>query len=173
MISSLNGANSPYFTNIMEYRNGTGPLDPDSDSDSVMMTPVIANGEVVDYRQDMSLSDGREMFKYGTNPLDNDTDGDMMPDFYSSTGLNETNDNWSSYMKIQVQWIEVTPQNWKPIQFSDGQITRPQLDWTWFTHDATDPMMLLRMRITMENGSALGASVIMSHTTTSRNTMQL
>ncbi|GIS51288.1 MAG: hypothetical protein Ct9H90mP26_0750 [Methanobacteriota archaeon] len=30
----------------------------------------------------MSLSDGREMFKYGTNPLDNDTDGDMMPDFY-------------------------------------------------------------------------------------------
>ena len=33
----------------------------------------------------------------------------------------------------------MTPQNWKPIQFSDGQITRPQLDWTWFTHDATDP----------------------------------
>ena len=135
-----NGANSLYFTNIMEYRNGTGPLDPDSDSDSVMMTPVIANGVVVDYRQDMSLSDGREMFKYGTNPLDNDTDGDMMPDFYEfHRGWNETNDNWSSYMKIQVQWIEVTPQNWKPIQFSDGQITRPQLDWTWFTHDATDP----------------------------------
>ena len=116
------------------------PSDTDSDSDSVMMTPVIANGVVVDYRQDMSLSDGREMFKYGTNPLDNDTDGDMMPDFYEfHRGWNETNDNWSSYMKIQVQWIEVTPQNWKPIQFSDGQITRPQLDWTWFTHDATDP----------------------------------
>ena len=77
---------------------------------------------------------------YGTNPLDNDTDGDMMPDFYEfHRGWNETNDNWSSFLKIQVQWIEVTPQNWKPIQFSDGQITRPQLDWTWFTHDATDP----------------------------------
>ena len=135
-----NGANSLYFTNIMEYRNGTGPLDPDSDSDSVIMKPVIVNGVVVDYHQDMSLSDGREMFKYGTNPLDNDTDGDMMPDFYEFyRGWNETNDNWSSFLKIQVQWIEVTPQNWKPIQFSEGQITRPQLEWTWFTHDATDP----------------------------------
>jgi len=64
----------------------------------------------------------------------------MMPDFYEfHRGWNETNDNWSSFLKIQVQWIEVTPQNWKPIQFSDGQITRPELGWTWFTHDPTDP----------------------------------
>ena len=88
----------------------------------------------------MSLTDGRELFKYGTNPLDNDTDGDMMPDFYEHyRGWNETNDNWSSYLKIQVQWFEVTPGNWKPIDFSDGIITRPSLDWTWFTHDPTDP----------------------------------
>ena len=135
-----NGASSLYFTNIMEYDNGTGPLDPDSDSDSILMTPVFMDGVVVDYRQDMSLSDGREMFKYGTNPLDNDTDGDMMPDFYEYyRGWNETNDNWSSFMKIKVQWTEVTPQNWKPIKFSDGEITRPDLDWNWFTHDPTDP----------------------------------
>lgn len=135
-----NSANPLYFTNLMEFENGTSPLDPDSDSDSVLMKPVIIDGIVVDYIQDMSLTDGREVFKYGTNPLDNDTDGDMMPDFYEfHRGWNETNDNWSSFLKIKVQWVEVTPQNWKPIQLSDGQITRPILEWNWFTHDPTDP----------------------------------
>ncbi len=56
-----NGAAPLYFTNIMEYDNGTGPLDPDSDSDSIIMIPVIVEGVVVDYQQDMSLSDGREL----------------------------------------------------------------------------------------------------------------
>ena len=135
-----NAQNSLYFTNIMEYENGTGPLDPDSDSDSIIMSPVFQNGIVVDYVLDLSLSDGRELFKYGTNPLDNDTDGDMMPDFYEYyRGWNETNDNWSSFLKIEVQWQEVTPQNWKPIDFTNGTITRPSLEWTWFTHDPTDP----------------------------------
>ena len=135
-----NEAQSLYFTNLMEFHNGTGPLDPDSDSDSIIMTPVFHDGVIVDYIQDMSLSDGREIFKFGTNPLDNDTDGDMMPDFYEYfRGWNETNDNWSSFLKIEVQWQQVTPQIWKPIDLSDGQITRPSLEWTWFTHDPTNP----------------------------------
>ena len=53
-----NAQNSLYFTNIMEYENGTGPLDPDSDSDSIIMSPVFQNGIVVDYVLDLSLSDG-------------------------------------------------------------------------------------------------------------------
>ena len=48
----------------MEYRNGQ--VESDSDSDSVMMSPVIVNGVVVDYPKTASLSDGRETFKYGT-----------------------------------------------------------------------------------------------------------
>ncbi len=135
-----NAANSLYFTNKMEFENGTGPLDPDSDSDSIVMRPVFVNGVVTEYVQDTALFDGKEIFKFGTNPLDNDTDGDMMPDFYEYyRGWNETNDNWSSFMKIKVQWQEVSPQNWKPIDISNGQITRPSLDWTWFVHDPTDP----------------------------------
>ena len=84
------------FSNLMEYNNGTHPLDDDSDDDSSVMKPVFTNGVVTSYVKDSNLSDGREVFKYGTNPLDNDTDGDMMPDFYEYyRGWNETNDNWS------------------------------------------------------------------------------
>ena len=80
------------------------------------------------------------MFKYGTNPLDNDTDGDMMPDFYEYyRGWNETNDNWSSWLQISVVWHQVTSVVWKPVQVSNGLITRPVLEWAWFTHDPTDP----------------------------------
>ena len=46
----------------MEYENGTSPLDADSDDDSMVMKPVFNNGEVIDYIQDMNLSDGREVF---------------------------------------------------------------------------------------------------------------
>jgi len=135
-----NGASSLYYTNIMEFHNGTKPLDSDSDNDSVAMKPIFQDGIMTEYILDLSLSDGREIFKYGTNPLDNDTDGDMMPDYYEHhRGWNETNDNWSSLMKIEVQWQEVTPNNWKPVDFSKGYIGRPSLDWTWFTHDPTDP----------------------------------
>jgi hypothetical protein len=139
--SLIPSSNSPlYFTNKMEYDNGTIPLEMDSDGDSIIMTPVYNGGLVVDYVQNSNLSDGREILKYGTNPLDNDTDGDMMPDFYEYyRGWNETNDNWSSYLQISVVWHQVTPSVLKPFTVNDGSITRPQLDWTWFTHDATDP----------------------------------
>jgi len=134
-----NGLVPLFFSNIMEYENGTLPLDSDSDDDSMVMKPVFTNGEVTDYIQDMNLSDGREVFKYGTNPLDNDTDGDMMPDFYEYyRGWNETNDNWSSYLKIQVQWEQISANNLKPVQISNNVISRPVLNWVWFTHDATD-----------------------------------
>jgi len=134
------GVSDLLFTNIMEYLNGTEPMNPDSDSDSLIMSPIFDGPEVIDYVQDMSLSDGREIFKFGTNPLDNDTDGDMMPDYYEYyRGWNETNDNWSSFEKIKVQWLEVSENNWKPISISNDTISRPLLDWTWFTHDPTDP----------------------------------
>ena len=129
-----------YFTNLMEYNNGTHPLELDSDGDSMLMEPVFSGGIVIDYVQNLNLSDGREVFKYGTNPLDNDTDGDMMPDFYEYyRGWNETNDNWSSYLEISVVWYQVTPNVLKPVKVNGGTIARPDLEYTWFTHDATDP----------------------------------
>lgn len=128
-----------YFTNLMEYNNGTHPLDIDSDDDSQIMEVTRSGGNVVGYGQNMNLSDGREVFKYGTNALDNDTDGDMMPDFYEYyRGWNETNDNWSSYLQVSVVWYQVTPSVLKPVTVNGGTIGRPLLDWTWFTHDATD-----------------------------------
>ena len=128
------------FSNWMEYENGTHPLDEDSDDDSIVMRPVFVGGLVDSYLRDGNLSDGREIFKYGTNPLDNDTDGDMMPDFYEYyRGWNETNDNWTSLMHISVIWHQVTSVVWKPVQVSNGVISRPALDWAWFTHDPTDP----------------------------------
>lgn len=134
-----NGVAPLFFSNLMEFENGTLPLNSDTDGDSMVMKPVFNNGEVIDYVQDMNLSDGREVFKYGTNPLDNDTDGDMMPDFYEYyRGWNETNDNWSSYLKIQVQWEQISANNLKPVQISNNVISRPVLNWVWFTHDATD-----------------------------------
>ena len=134
------GSQPLYFSNIMEFENGTHPLDQDTDDDSMVMIPFFQDGSVVAYVQDTNLSDGREVFKYGTNPLDNDTDGDMMPDFYEYyRGWNETNDNWSSYIQISVVWYQVTPVVWKPVDVSSGIISRPQLDWAWFTHDPTDP----------------------------------
>ena len=129
-----------YFSNLMEYDNGTHPLDPDTDDDSMVMEPIMQNGAVIDYVQNTNLSDGREVFKYGTNPLDNDTDGDMMPDFYEYyRGWNEANDNWSSYLRISVVWQQITATNLKPVNISGANIARPDLDWVWFTHDATDP----------------------------------
>ena len=62
-----------------------------------------------------------------------------MPDFYEYyRGWNETNDNWSSYLKIQVQWEQISANNLKPVQISNNVISRPVLNWVWFTHDATD-----------------------------------
>ena len=43
-------------------------------------------------------------------------------------------------MKIEVQWYQVSSTNWKPVDVSKGYISRPNLNWTWFTHDATSPI---------------------------------
>jgi len=142
----ISPGNSPlFFTNAMEWRNGTNPIDTDTDGDSVVMIRR-GNGTVTtSYELDTNLSDGREAFKYGTNANDNDTDGDMLPDWYEyAKGWNETNGNWSSYRQIRVQWEEIGTDNWKPLSIApnpDGGllITRPALEWTWATLDATDP----------------------------------
>ncbi|GIR00674.1 MAG: hypothetical protein CM15mP9_3770 [Methanobacteriota archaeon] len=63
------------FTNLMEYLNGTRPDTNDSDSDAVTFNTLLSSGQVVSHDRDWNLSDGREVFKYGTNPMDNDTDG--------------------------------------------------------------------------------------------------
>jgi hypothetical protein len=105
----------------------------------MVMQPVFSDGVITDYVRNMNLTDGREIFKYGTNPLDNDTDGDMMPDFYEYyRGWNETNDNWSSYLKIELEWQQISSNNWKPLSIVDGNLYRPDLNWVWFTHDATN-----------------------------------
>ena len=115
-----------------------------SDGDSRVMVFKTVD-DVTIYESDRNLTDGREVFKYGTNPKDNDTDGDMLPDWYEySKGWNESNNNWSSYRQISVIWQEIGQDNWKPLTvLSDGNggltIQRASLDWTWVTMDPTDP----------------------------------
>ena len=125
----------------MEYNNGTLPLSNDTDQDSILMQPEFSiDGSVTSYNQNFNLSDGREVLKYGTNPLDNDTDGDMLPDFYEyHLGWNEVNDNWSSLLQIEVVWQQISTNSWKPVNINGGSISRPILNWTWFTLDPTDP----------------------------------
>ena len=95
------------FTNWMEWDNETRPDLNDSDKDSESYVTTVSNGVVTEHYKDFNLTDGREVFKYGTNPMDNDTDGDMIPDWYEyAKAWNETNDNYSSYLKIQVIWID-------------------------------------------------------------------
>ena len=102
-----NGIGDLPFTNLMEYLNGTRPDTNDSDNDAITFNTVLNSGQVVSHDRDWNLSDGREVFKYGTNPMDNDTDGDMLPDWYEyEKGWNETNDNFSSRLKVEVQWID-------------------------------------------------------------------
>ena len=76
----------------MEYLNGTRPDTNDSDNDAVTFNTLVSSGQVVSHDRDWNLSDGREVFKYGTNPMDNDTDGDMLPDWYEyeKAGMNQT-----------------------------------------------------------------------------------
>ena len=135
------GSTPLLFTNLMEYNNGTLPLSNDTDQDSILMQPEFSiDGSVTNYNQNFNLSDGREVLKYGTNPLDNDTDGDMLPDFYEyHLGWNEVNDNWSSLMQIEVVWQQISTNSWKPVNINGGSISRPILNWTWFTLDPTDP----------------------------------
>ena len=95
------------FTNWMEYDNDTRPDSNDSDSDFESFITETMNGMVTAHYQDFNLTDGREVFKYGTNPMDNDTDGDMIPDWYEyAKAWNESNDNYSSFLQIRVDWID-------------------------------------------------------------------
>ena len=135
------------FTNWMEYENGTRPDLNDSDGDSVAYLTTVENGAVVAHERDYNLSDGREVFKYGTNPMDNDTDGDMIPDWYEhAKGWNETNDNYSSWLQIRVQWIDTTTggacttdtTSCRPLSIDTGSLARPNLAFTWFSMDPRD-----------------------------------
>nr|ADD93048.1 hypothetical protein [uncultured archaeon MedDCM-OCT-S05-C10] len=133
-----------WFTNAMEYRNQTNPILSDSDGDDRRRIFMDVDGNQI-YEFDGNLSDGREVFKYGSNPKDNDTDGDMLPDWYEyAHGWNETNSNWSSYLQVSVIWQEIGQDNWKPLTVStDSQgnqsIQRATLDWTWVSMDPTNP----------------------------------
>ena len=139
------------FTNKMEWDNSTRPDLNDSDEDSVSYSTVVSNGVVVYHQQDFNLSDGREVFKYGINPSDNDTDGDMLPDWFEySKGWNESNDNFSSFLQIQVVWIDAATggtcstdtNSCLPLsqQGSGGVLSRPDLSSTWFTLNPADPV---------------------------------
>ena len=131
------------FTNFMEFDNGTYPNLNDSDDDSQIMIREGTDEFTLNYYQDFSLSDGREILKYGTNPLDNDTDWDMLPDWYEyRMAWNETLDNFSSQRYISVEWIETGAEDSiqkKPLKIDGENIMRPDLSLTWFTLDPRDP----------------------------------
>ena len=145
-----NGIGNLPFTNFMEYDNQTRPDLNDSDADSKTFITTVENGAVVSHVRDYNLSDGREVFKYGSNPSDNDTDGDMLPDWYEyKLGWNESNDNFSSYLQIQVVWIDVatggacdtSTTSCLPLSQdgSNGTLSRPDIDMAWFNLDPADP----------------------------------
>jgi hypothetical protein len=134
----------------MEFENETRPDSNDSDSDSISYITTVENGEVISHVQDYNYSDGREVFKYGSNPSDNDSDGDMIPDWYEyKRAWNESNDNFSSYLDIRVVWIDVATggacdtntNSCLPLSQdgSGGTLGRPDLEFTWFTMDPSDP----------------------------------
>jgi hypothetical protein len=144
-----NGIGDLPFTNYMEYLNGTRPDSNDSDSDSVTYNTETSNGVVTSHDRDWNLSDGREVFKYGINPMDNDTDGDMLPDWYEyEKGWNEDNDNYSSRLNIEVQWIDIatggacdtSTTSCVPLSQNVDTLSRPTLGWTWATFNPADPL---------------------------------
>ena len=131
------------FTNWMEYDNGTMPHDNDTDNDSNAWIRVGTTNFTTDYYQDWSLTDGREVFKYGTNPLDNDTDWDMLPDWFEyAKAWNEANDNFSTLSTISVVWVDIgSGENIqkKPLKLDGAAIRRPDLIDAWFKLDPRDP----------------------------------
>ena len=133
----------------MEWNNETRPDLNDSDGDSITFNTELSGSQVVSHDIDYNLSDGREVFKYGINPMDNDSDGDMLPDWYEySLAWNESNDNFSSYLQIKVQWIDgetggeciTTTTSCLPLSLDGGILSRPELEFTWFTLDPADPV---------------------------------
>jgi len=144
-----NGVGDLPFTNAMEYDNQTRPDMNDSDGDSRTFITTVAGGVVQSHVRDHNYSDGREVFKYGSNPMDNDTDGDMLPDWYEyKMAWNESNDNFSSYLPIQVTWIDVATggpcnsdtNSCLPLSrdSGDGTLGRPDVAMAWFTLDPAD-----------------------------------
>jgi hypothetical protein len=120
----------------------------DSDGDSVAYVTETLNGQVVSHVRDHNLTDGREVFKYGTNPMDNDTDGDMLPDWYEhAKAWNESNDNYSSFLEVAVRWIDTSTGgacdtdtvSCRPLSINGGSLSRPDMDFVWFTLDPRDP----------------------------------
>ena len=144
-----NGEGNLPFTNAMEYDNETRPDLNDSDEDSRTYITTVVNGVVTSHVRDYNYSDGREVFKYGSNPGDNDTDGDMLPDWYEyKMAWNESNNNFSSYLAIQVVWIDVgtggpcdaDTTSCLPLSQGDGGVlSRPDVAMAWFTLDPADP----------------------------------
>jgi hypothetical protein len=144
-----NGIGDLPFTNYMEYLNGTRPDSNDSDGDAITFNTAVSAGVVTAHDQDWNLSDGREVFKYGINPMDNDTDGDMLPDWYEyEKGWNESNDNFSSRLNVEVQWIDASTggvcnsntTSCRPLSQNLGTLSRPNLGWTWATFDPADAL---------------------------------
>jgi hypothetical protein len=73
----------------------------------------------------------------------------MLPDWYEySLAWNESNDNFSSYLQIKVQWIDgetggdciTTTTSCLPLSLDGGILSRPELELTWFTLDPADPV---------------------------------
>ena len=131
----------------MEYDNNTRPDLNDSDADSRSYITETLNGEVTAHYQDYNLTDGREVFKYGTNPSDNDTDGDMLPDWYEyAKAWNESNDNLFVLPSDRRCWIDpatggacdTDTVSCRPLSLDNGILSRPDLTFTWFTMDPTD-----------------------------------
>ena len=140
------GNNPMFFTNWMEYDNGTRPDLNDTDGDAVNMVHVANSVDPMltdDYYRSWDLTDGREVFKYGSDATDNDTDWDMLPDWYElKYGWNESNDNWSSYQQVEVVWEQYSILGsiaMRPLHNNGGLLERPILNWTWVTFDPTDP----------------------------------
>ena len=131
------------FTNYMEFDNGTYPHLNDTDDDSQSRIREGTEEFTLNYYRDYSLSDGREILKYGTNPLDNDTDWDMLPDWYEyAMAWNESLDNFSSQRYISVEWVDVGAEDSiqkKPLKIDGMNIMRPDLSLAWFTLDPRDP----------------------------------
>lgn len=129
------------FTNQMEFANATRPDLNDSDGDSTAMRREGTGQTTTLYELDWNLSDGREVFKYGSNPKDNDSDGDMLPDWYEyARGWNEANDNYSTWMQIEVWWDDTNPcPSALYYNGATGDIERARLNFTWFNLDPRNP----------------------------------
>ena len=138
------GTGDLLFSNLLEYTFGTRPDIADSDGDSTIMNRTAAAGDsqsTTAYEVDTSLSDGREVFKYGMNPKDNDSDHDFLPDWYEyHYGWNETNSNWSSLLSVEVEWEDFSSSK-KPLHLDlgTGLLERPTLNEVWVTFNPADP----------------------------------